>query len=121
MYIPYIVFIIILTGLAFWFDKQKRDARKEFDEAIHAERQAARERSEQDFNRYYSEKEELYTYIVSTVYDVCYTEAQDKYQILKRTNNVYDFVYARSNSQRKKIYEQALADFNNMTESEILQ
>lgn len=112
MDIPYIIFIALLITLAFWLDKQKRDATREFEEALSAERQRARQISEQELNRSIKNENELRIYVVSAAFDCSFAEAEEKYIILKETHNATDFVYARSNAQRMRIYEKALAEYN---------
>ncbi len=112
MHIPYIVFIIILVVLAFWLDKQKRDAKNEFEETLSAERQRAHQLSEQQFEHHQKEIEDLTIAVISATFDCGFYDAYDKYKILKRTYNDTDFVNSMSNIRRKQIFEKALAEYN---------
>ena len=111
MDIPYIVFIIILAALAFWLEKQRRDARKELEEALSAERQRNHQLSEQQFEHHQKEIEDLTIAVISATFDCGFYEAYDKYKILKNTYNDTDFVSSMSNTQRKQIFEKALSEY----------
>lgn len=112
MDIPYIIFIIILVALAFWLEKQRRDARKELDEALSVERQRNHQLSEQQLERHLKETKDLTIAVISATFDCDFYEAEDKYKILKSTHNEYDFVNSMSNIRRKKIFEASLAEYN---------
>ena len=112
MYIPYIVFIFILVALAFWLDKQKRDAKNEFAETLSAERQRAQQLSEQQFEQHREEIENITIAVISATFDCGFYEAEEKYKILKSTYNDTDFVSSMSNARRKQIFEKALAEYN---------
>ena len=113
MDIPYIVFIIILAALAFWLEKQRRDAKKELEETLSAERQRNHQLSEQQLERHLKETKDLTIAVISATFDCGFYEAEDKYKILKSTHHEYDFVNSMSNVQRKKIFEASLAEYNN--------
>ena len=116
MHIPYIVFIIILTGLAFWFNKERLDARKELEESLSTERKRAQELSEQQFNLHLKETEDLTIAVISATFDCGFYEAEKKYNILKSTHNVIDFIHASYNTQRIRIYEKAISEYSEESE-----
>lgn len=108
MYIPYFLIAIVIIAAAMISNRAKEKMESEHREQINRLRQEASDNWSKNYESYCKQKEELTIQIVAATFDCSIKEAKIKHKILCHTYFETEFLCADSNSERRKIYNQAI-------------
>lgn len=108
MYIPSIIIIVVIIALTLLWENSREKERDRLQSEYETERTRSKEEWALQYERYLKGQEKLSIAVVSAAFDCSVDEAKEKFIILKNTYNDTNFIFANSNEERIKIYEEAL-------------